>query len=133
MSTSNLASYIKALLDANEIRWNTGGSVGGANNFGQPVTITYNFLSQHPAHLSPQEYRNFRAFTTAQQNDLRTALAHYSEVANITFRETNNNPTLQIGCAETYYDFDGDGTLERAGGLATRPATGGSTIILDRG
>ena len=127
-----IASYVKALLQENGIHWNNNGTVGNRNDMGRGATVTYSFIDSRPAGLSRDHYKNFTAFSTAQQAQIRQALAHYEDVANINFVEQRSGGTLSLGYAETYFDFDGNGTFERAGGLATRPNASGARIVIDR-
>ncbi|VEP11498.1 Putative calcium-binding protein (fragment) [Hyella patelloides LEGE 07179] len=136
-----LTQPIKALLQANQLRWNsdqideetrvptTGGTIGSG------VDLSYQFISSRPSGLSTEAFKNFTSFSFTQRNRIRTALNNFSDVANINFTEVNSNPTVTIGYAETYYDWNGDGEIEndeRAGGLAQLPRNGGSRVVIDR-
>ncbi|NEP14286.1 MAG: hypothetical protein F6K14_29650 [Symploca sp. SIO2C1] len=127
-----LASYIEAILHKNGIHWNNGGSVGNKNDIGNGATVTYSFLNSRPDGLSKELYKNFAPFSTEQQKQIRTALAHYEDIANIRFQKRSSGGTIQLGYADTFFDFDGDGELEPAGGLATRPNDSGARVVIDR-
>ncbi|MEO0866999.1 MAG: M10 family metallopeptidase C-terminal domain-containing protein [Cyanobacteria bacterium J06642_11] len=128
-----LASYVKALLHKNGIHWNNNGNVGNSGDMGDGATVTYSFFSTRPSGLSRDHYQNFSAYSNTQKAQIRQALAHYEDVANIRFQEQTSGGTLQFGYADTFYDFDGDGTFEPAGGLATRPHSSGARIVIDKG
>ncbi|MEM6255234.1 MAG: M10 family metallopeptidase C-terminal domain-containing protein [Cyanobacteria bacterium P01_D01_bin.156] len=127
-----LASYIKALLHKNGIHWNNGGNVGDKDDMGNGATVTYNFFSSRPSGFSRDHYKNFSAFSATQKAQIRQALDHYEDVANIQFQELSSGGTLRFGYADTFFDFDGDGDFEPAGGLATRPHSSGASIVIDK-
>ncbi|MBT9316236.1 M10 family metallopeptidase C-terminal domain-containing protein [Leptothoe spongobia] len=130
------ASYIEALLHKDGIHWNNNGSVGNKDDMGDGATITYSFIGDNLDDLDEDRYRDFATFSDEQQEAIRSALAHYEEVANIKFQAVDNDGTLQLGYAETFYDWNGDGEIqdtEGAGGLATRPRDSGATVVIDRG
>ncbi len=126
-----IANHVKGLLHQNAIHWNTGGNVGNINDIGNSATVTFSYMYGTNPGLNPNNYRNFTEFSNHQYYWLNKALDHYSEVANISFQWVSDNGNIDIGKAQTFFDFDGDGTFENAGGLATRPRSSGSTIVFD--
>lgn len=66
-------------------RWN------GGSPLGTPVSISYAFLS-----ASADNEQGFVAMTAAQQQIVRTVLAEYSAVANISFTQTADQAAAQI-------------------------------------
>ena len=127
-----VASYIKALLHKNGIHWNNNGNVGNRNDMGDGATVTYSFISSRPSGLSRDHYKNFSAFSSTQKAQIRNVLSHYEDVANIRFSERSSGGTLSFGYADTFFDFDGDGDFEPAGGLATRPSSSGARVVIDK-
>ncbi|MGD1855556.1 MAG: M10 family metallopeptidase C-terminal domain-containing protein, partial [Leptolyngbyaceae cyanobacterium] len=127
-----VASYVKALLHKNGIHWNNNGNVGNRADMGAGATVTYSFISSRPAGLSRDHYKNFSAFSNTQKAQIRTVLSHYEDVANIRFSERSSGGTLSLGYADTFFDFDGDGDFEPAGGLATRPHSSGARVVVDK-
>ncbi|NEQ51918.1 MAG: hypothetical protein F6K11_17560 [Leptolyngbya sp. SIO3F4] len=127
-----VASYIKALLHKNGIHWNNNGNVGDRDDMGDGATVTYSFISSRPAGLSQDHYKNFSAFSSTQKAQIRAVLSHYEDVANIHFQEQSSGGTLSFGYADTFFDFDGDGDFEPAGGLATRPSSSGARVVIDK-
>ena len=127
-----VASYVKALLHKNGIHWNNNGNVGNRDDMGDGATVTYSFISSRPAGLSRDHYKNFSAFSNTQKAQIRTVLSHYEDVANIRFSERSSGGTLSLGYADTFFDFDGDGDFEPAGGLATRPHSSGARVVVDK-
>ena len=92
-------------------------------------------MDGRPKDLSKDHYKNFTQFSSTQQNHVREALAHYEDVSNVRFQEKSSGGTVQIGYADVFYDFNGDGKIEyeeRAGGLATRPTSSGSRLVMSR-
>jgi serralysin len=83
---SILDSKINSLLSSTQ--W------GSQNGF--PVTITYSFPESGSTWVSdyangePFSPNSYSSFTSSQRQDFREALATWSEVANITFLETND-------------------------------------------
>ncbi|AVR96833.1 DUF4214 domain-containing protein [Pseudoduganella armeniaca] len=65
---------------------------------GQPVQLTYGFLTRPPANASDEDHAGFAAMSPTQQAAVRDALAKWASVANITFSETiANMGNLQFG------------------------------------
>ncbi|SDF78949.1 MULTISPECIES: DUF4214 domain-containing protein [unclassified Duganella] len=64
---------------------------------GQAVTLTYSFLTRVPADASTDDASGFAAMTAVQQAGVRTALATWAAVANITFKEVSSNGDIQLG------------------------------------
>ncbi|MRW82971.1 DUF4214 domain-containing protein [Pseudoduganella sp. FT26W] len=64
---------------------------------GQPVSLTYSFLTSVPADATAEDASGFAAMTATQQQGVRTALATWAAVANITFREVASNGDIQLG------------------------------------
>ncbi|PSN13992.1 hypothetical protein C7271_22045, partial [filamentous cyanobacterium CCP5] len=89
-----VASYIKALLPSGNPRWNAGKALGTA------TTVTYSFLKSVPGYYSSgsSERNGFQALTASQRTGVRNALAKWSEVANITFKEV---PHFKLGTFES--------------------------------
>jgi hypothetical protein len=64
---------------------------------GQAVTLTYSFLTRVPSDASADDANGFEAMDSVQKDGIRTALASWAAVANITFREVSSNGNIQIG------------------------------------
>lgn len=65
---------------------------------GQPVRLTYSFLTRAPANASAEDRTGFGAMSGTQQAAVRDALAKWAGVANVTFTETiANMGNLQFG------------------------------------
>ncbi|AXA90887.1 DUF4214 domain-containing protein [Massilia sp. YMA4] len=65
---------------------------------GQPVQLTYSFLTRAPANASTEDRTGFVAMSATQQAAVRDALSKWASVANITFTETvRNTGNLQFG------------------------------------
>lgn len=64
---------------------------------GQAVTLTYSFLTRVPSDASTNDANGFAAMTLVQQAGVRTALASWAAVANITFQEVASNGNIQLG------------------------------------
>jgi hypothetical protein len=65
---------------------------------GQPVQLTYSFLTRAPANASNEDHAGFVAMSPTQQAAVRDALAQWASVANITVTETiANMGNLQFG------------------------------------
>ncbi|ERN41683.1 peptidase M10 serralysin [Rubidibacter lacunae KORDI 51-2] len=130
-----IANHVKALLHKNGCHWNTGGSVGNSSGFGGSAAITYSFMDGRPAGFDPDQFQDFADFSATQASWIEHAMDHYEEIANITFAEVASGGDIDWGYAQTFYDWDGDGVIEShevAGGLATRPYSNGSIIVIDR-
>ncbi|AVR95075.1 M10 family metallopeptidase C-terminal domain-containing protein [Pseudoduganella armeniaca] len=85
MVTPSGNTNIDALAYAN---WNA--KLGGA------LTLTYSFPSAAPANATAEDRSGFAPMTSAQKEDVRTAMAAWSAVANITFREVASGGQLQL-------------------------------------
>lgn len=65
---------------------------------GQPVQLTYGFLTRAPANASDEDHAGFVPMSWTQQAAVRDALAKWASVANISFTETiANMGNLQFG------------------------------------
>lgn len=64
---------------------------------GQAVTLTYSFLTRVPSDASTNDANGFVAMNLVQQAGVRTALASWAAVANITFQEVASNGNIQLG------------------------------------
>lgn len=126
------ASYVKALLEQNGTHWNTGGGVGTRQDMGERAHITFSYINAFSNDLDPRNFRNFSNFSPAQVTGVGNAIDHFEEIANISISEVSTGGTVEIGYAQTFFDFDGDGTFESAGGLATRPNPLGSDVVISR-
>lgn len=65
-------------------------------NVRTPALVTYTFLKAVPSDATAEDAKGFAPMTSAQQDFIRTALAKWSSVANITFKETNTSQTSFI-------------------------------------
>lgn len=72
----------------------------GSSGAGTPVVVTYSFptatskwSNDYKVYLANEPFNGFSAFTAAQQNAARTALALWSEVANISFQQVSETAT----------------------------------------
>jgi|GEM_PF-1151996 len=75
-------------------RWNADTSVGTS------VNLTYSFMDNLPSYYAPGEVDSFSVMSSAQENAVRKALAHFSEITNITFTEvadTGDGGLLRFG------------------------------------
>ncbi|WP_419799923.1 M10 family metallopeptidase C-terminal domain-containing protein [Terasakiella sp.] len=75
-------------------RWNADTSVGTS------VNLTYSFMDNVPSYYAAGEVANFSVMSSAQEAAVRKALAHFSEIANITFTEvadTGDGGILRFG------------------------------------
>lgn len=64
---------------------------------GQSVALTYSFLTSVPSDATADDASGFAAMTAVQQQGVRTALAAWAAVANISFTEVGGNGNIQIG------------------------------------
>jgi hypothetical protein len=64
---------------------------------GQPVSLTYSFLTSVPNDATTDDANGFAAMNATQQQGVRTALAAWAAVANISFREVASNGDIQLG------------------------------------
>jgi serralysin len=76
-----LPYYIAALLPSGTPRWNDQSSLGS------PATVTYSFMTVSPDYAWFDDSFGFAPMSGVQQAAVRAALATWSEVANITFKE----------------------------------------------
>lgn len=79
-----LPYYIAALLPSGTPRWNDQSSIGS------PAMVTYSFMTESPAYAWFDDSFGFAAMSATQQAAVRAALATWSEVANITFKEVSD-------------------------------------------
>jgi serralysin len=82
--TAAIPYYVSALLPSGTPRWNDSSSIG------TPATVTYSFMTQSPAYAWFDDAFGFAPMSAAQQAAVRTALATWAEVANITFKEVSD-------------------------------------------
>jgi hypothetical protein len=68
-----------------------------ARNASTPVSLSYSFMTRLPSDATPDDTFGFKVMTAAQQAGVRTALAAWSAVANITFTEVASNGNIQMG------------------------------------
>ncbi|NEZ58452.1 M10 family metallopeptidase [Adonisia turfae] len=128
---------IKALLNKNGLHWNNGGSVGNRWDIGDAAGITFSFINGQPSYLrNHPQYRDFGSFTFAQKQQVRAAIDHYEEIANINIREVATGGTIEVGYAQLFYDFNGNGRMESnegAAGLGSIPGLSRqASIAIDR-
>lgn len=64
---------------------------------GSAITLTYTFLTRVPGDATTDDANGFLPMDTVQQNAVRTALASWAAVANITFQEVTANGDIQLG------------------------------------
>ncbi|WUR13860.1 M10 family metallopeptidase C-terminal domain-containing protein [[Empedobacter] haloabium] len=63
---------------------------------GTPLTLTYSFPASAPPNATGEDRAGFAPMTAAQKDDVRTAMATWSAVANVTFREVTSGGKLQL-------------------------------------
>ncbi|MRX06410.1 DUF4214 domain-containing protein [Pseudoduganella sp. FT25W] len=90
-------------------------------NAGQAVTLTYSFLTSVPKDATADDANGFAAMDATQQQGVRTAMAAWAAVANITFREVSSNGEIQLGTND-----QGNGSS----GYAYLPETGIGSVQL---
>lgn len=75
---------------------------------GNNITLYYKFWDSMPTYYNggDTERSGFKAFSVAQEAAARDALTMIESFTNITFVETNNDSTAQLGFAQTYLDPD---------------------------
>ncbi len=88
-------------------------------NAGQPVALTYSFLTSVPSDATADDASGFAPMTAVQQQGVRTALAAWAAVANISFTEVSGNGNIQIGTndqgnASSGYAYLPDGSSSTA-------------------
>lgn len=99
--TGSIQTYndLSGLSSNSNINALLGGTRWGSGN-GSTVALTYSFIatgSQFQSnYTSSQEYRNSQSVSTAQKTAIRTALAAWARVANITFTEVSET-TSSVG------------------------------------
>lgn len=86
---------------------------------GQSVALTYSFLNSVPFDATADDASGFTPMTVAQQQGVRTALAAWAAVANISFTEVGGNGNIQIGTndqgnASSGYAYLPDGSSSTA-------------------
>lgn len=64
---------------------------------GQAVILTYSFLTAVPASASTDDANGFAPMTAIQMAGVRTAMAAWAAVANITFREVASGGDIELG------------------------------------
>ena len=67
-----------------------------ASKPGTAVTLTYSFMTRLPSDASNDDANGFQPMTDAQKVGVRTALATWAAVANITFTEVSADGNLQM-------------------------------------
>jgi serralysin len=81
--------YIAALLPSYQPRW-------GSGSVGTSASVKYSFMSSTPSYADSDDEYGFAAANASQQSAVRTALALWSQVANITFTEVTDSALSQI-------------------------------------
>jgi Ca2+-binding RTX toxin-like protein len=71
----------------NAVLFQSPGSLWHGATMGQPLTLQYSFAPQVP--WGYESFTGWNAFTTTEQNAVRTILAMYAEIANVTFQEVS--------------------------------------------
>ncbi|MGE5475869.1 MAG: M10 family metallopeptidase [Bacteroidales bacterium] len=84
-----LPYYVSALLYPSDWRWNADYAHGTA------ATVTYSFMTS-----SPGVYGGFRVFNDADKAGAREALAEWSKVCNVTFKEVSSGGQIAFGNAD---------------------------------
>jgi hypothetical protein len=79
-----LPYYVSALLPSNTPRWNSTSSLGTA------VNVTFSFMTQLPSYEYSPDHDNFAPMSESQKAAVRSALATWADVANITFTEVSD-------------------------------------------
>lgn len=67
-----------------------------ADKAGTAVTLTYSFMTRLPSDASSDDANGFKPMTEVQKAGVRTALATWAAVANITFQEVSADGDLQM-------------------------------------
>jgi hypothetical protein len=67
-----------------------------ADKAGTAVTLTYSFMTRLPSDASNDDANGFKPMTEVQKAGVRTALATWAAVANITFQEVGADGNLQM-------------------------------------
>ncbi|HEY1148733.1 MAG TPA: DUF4214 domain-containing protein [Pseudoduganella sp.] len=62
-----------------------------------PAVLTYSFLTSAPANANADDRAGFTPMTAAQRQAVNTALAHWADVANISFQQVPSGGNLQFG------------------------------------
>ncbi|HLO77317.1 MAG TPA: M10 family metallopeptidase [Magnetospirillum sp.] len=84
-----LPYYVNALLYPQDWRWNADYAHGTA------TTISYSFMTGNPG-----VYGGFRVFSDADKAGAREALAEWSKVCNVTFKEVSSGGQIAFGNAD---------------------------------
>jgi serralysin len=107
-AAAEIPYYVAALLPPGTPRWNESSSLG------TPATVTYSFMTESPDYAYFDDAFGFAPMSAAQQSAVRSALATWAEVANISFKEVSDQGaggTIRFGTnnqngvsgAYTYY------------------------------
>ncbi|QGZ39840.1 serralysin [Pseudoduganella flava] len=67
------------------------------SKLGTATTLTYSFLTTSPANATSEDKYGFTPMTATQQDAVRTALATWSAVANVTFTQVGSGGQIQLG------------------------------------
>lgn len=90
---SDIQSVIAALTVPGMPRWGSGAA-------GNPATVTYSFMTAAPSYASSTDATGFAPMTATQKDGVRSALAAWADVANLTFVEvadTGDGGALRFG------------------------------------
>src|SRR5471030_2954903 len=64
---------------------------------GKAVSLSYSFMNVAPSDGSADDVNGFAPMSFAQQQAVRTALASWAAVANVTFSEVVSGGNIQLG------------------------------------
>ncbi|HEX5345037.1 MAG TPA: DUF4214 domain-containing protein [Duganella sp.] len=67
-----------------------------ASKVGEAVTLTYSFMTKPPSDATNDDANGFQPMTEVQKDGVRTALAAWAAVANVTFQEVSADGNLQM-------------------------------------
>lgn len=67
-----------------------------STRLGAPLTLTYSFATSAPSNATQEDRAGFAPMSSAQKEDVRAAMASWSAVANVTFREVASGGKLQL-------------------------------------
>lgn len=121
-----VVSNYTALLNETNSRWNA------LTALGQPVVLTYNFMSVLPEYAESKDYPGFKTMSAEQKAYIRLAIQTIDAMSGIDFVEVPDSDMAQIRFAQ--HNFDGTPTAD-AGAYAYYPnlthPTGGDVWMRD--
>jgi serralysin len=109
MSLVTGSVYIDSLVSSS---WNS--------TAGHSVSLTYSFLSAAPTDYAAKDVTGFKAMNAVQVAGVKTALATWSAVANVTFTQVDSGGQIEFGTS----------SQDDSGAFAYRPDGHGSTLYV---